>query len=100
MDFETLKMIRTFLFLLQIRLEHRCYFRSFVARHRRRIPFPRLRVEGHRQRRQQTHEPIHHVFIRFRTSVQDYVGVQGRAPVHHLTSPHRSQAGHGSSQPV
>ena len=36
--------------------------------------------------------------------VPDHVGVQGRVPVHHLTSPHRSQlgcqAGQGQAFPL
>jgi hypothetical protein len=34
---------------------------SFVARHRRHLPFPLLRVEGHRHHRQQIRKPILHV---------------------------------------
>ena len=53
-------MIKTYFFLQILQ-----YFRSFVARHRRHPPFPRLRVEGHRHLRQRANSR----FIRFRTSV-------------------------------
>jgi hypothetical protein len=61
-DFESLKMIETILFLLQILTGS-----FFVARHRRRLPFPRHRVEGHRHHRQRADSSR---FKRFRTSVQ------------------------------
>ncbi len=69
---------------------------SFVARHRRHFPFPRHRVEGHRHLRQTSRFTAFYTFpdfcLRSRWSTRT-CACTPTSP----TSPHRSQAGHGSA---